>query len=508
MKRVLFVLFLMCLSGFTLLAGGAQGDSRQGADTVYSIMVPLTTPEAPTRETSVWAALERVANARFDIQWIAGDYNNRVNVSLAAGELPHVFVVTDPKSGMFINAARSGMFWELSDAINNSRNISRNLDPVVTRNLSTEGRSYILPRGRMMVRYGFVYRKDWADNLGIAPPTNLDEIYQMLRAFATQDPERSGRQVYGLATARSSQGAQGEFIQGITVPVAMNGGGMGWVEEGGNLLPTFMTSQYFEVMNWYKRLYDERIVNQDFAAITGNASYELCNAEQAGAWFHTTDKILNRVSPLLGTLQLRNPNLTLEDVWTFVTDVRSPGGSIRLPADAGHWGGMVFPRSRLRTQAEFQRVFDIFDAFESEDGKNLMNWGIENVNHTIDNNRAVVINESIFNRDVEGFRMGLSVTAVSVPGTLPGLKDPMQDRIETSQAFNARYAVPDLTYPLISQTRATRGAELDRIIGDAIIMYIMGEINEAGYMAVIEQWKRSGGQEVINEFTEGWRASQ
>jgi putative aldouronate transport system substrate-binding protein len=512
MKKAFLISFALCAPGFFLFAGGTSDRtlaSRQETEPVYSIMVPLTSAEAPARETSIWASLEKLANARLDIRWIPSDYDNILNVSIAAGELPHCFVVTEPKGSIFVSAAQSNMFWEISDAIKNSQNISRNLDPKVTGNLVIGGKNYILPRGRMMVRYGFNYRKDWADKLGLKPPTNLSEIYDMLKAFATQDPDGNGRHdTFGMATAKGGTPDVGGYIWMIEVPVVLNGGGMGWVEEGGRLVPTFMTKQYIEILRWYKRLYDEKLINQDFAAMGGNGPYEMCNAEQAGAFFHTTDKILNRVSPLLGTLQLKNSSLRLEDVWTFVTDIKSPDGSIRLPADAGHWGGMVFPKTKLKTQAEFQKVFDIFDSFESEEGKNLITWGIEGVNYRLQDGKAVVINEDKFGRDVEVFRMGLSVTGVSVPCTLQGLKDPLQDRIETTQAFNARYGIPDLTYPFVSQTKTTRGAELDKTIGDAAIQWVMGQIDEAGYMAAIERWKASGGQAVMDEFTAAWRANR
>jgi putative aldouronate transport system substrate-binding protein len=472
-------------------------------------MVPLTSTEAPQRETSVWASLEKLANVKLDIQWIAGDYNNRLNASIAAGELPHCFVVTEPKANIFVTAAQSGMFWEISDAIKNSKNISKNLDSKVVQYLVISGKNYILPRGRMMVRYGFNYRKDWADKLGLKPPTNLNEIYEILKAFATQDPDGNGRHdTFGMATGAGGTPEVGGYIWMIEVPVVLNGGGMGWAAEGDKLVPTFMTKPYIEIMQWYKRLYDEKLINQDFAAMGGNGPYDVCNAEQAGAFFHTTDKILNRVSPLLGTLQQKDPNLRLEDVWTFVTDIKSPDGTIRLPADAGHWGGMVFPKTKLKTQAEFEKVFSIFDSFESEEGKNLMIYGIEGINYKLQDGKAVLINEEKFGRDVEVFRMGLSVTGVSVPTSLKGLKDPIQDRIETTQAFNARYGIPDPTYPFVSQTRTTRGSELDKIIGDAIIQYVMGQINDTGYMAAIERWKAAGGQAIMDEFTAAWKTGR
>jgi putative aldouronate transport system substrate-binding protein len=91
---------------------------------------------------------------------------------------------------------------------------------------------------------------------------------------------------------------------------------------------------------------------------------------------------------------------------------------------------------------------------------------------------------------------------------LQGLKDPLQDRIETTQVYNARYGIPDPTYPFVSPTKIARKVELDKIISDAAIQFVMGQIDENGYMTAIERWKASGGQAVMNEFTTDWKAGR
>lgn len=60
-----------------------------------------------------------------------------------------------------------------------------------------------------------------------------------------------------------------------------------------------------------------------------------------------------------------------------------------------------------------------------------------------------------------------------------------------------------LTDPTIaynSETRTEMGGQLDQIILDARIKYIIGEIDEAEFDAEMNRWLTSGGEKVMKEF--------
>ncbi len=55
-------------------------------------------------------------------------------------------------------------------------------------------------------REGYVIRKDWLDKLGLKPPTTLDEMFEIAKAFTEKDPDGNGKNdTYGL----------GGFINGV-----------------------------------------------------------------------------------------------------------------------------------------------------------------------------------------------------------------------------------------------------------------------------------------------------
>jgi putative aldouronate transport system substrate-binding protein len=58
---------------------------------------------------------------------------------------------------------------------------------------------------------------------------------------------------------------------------------------------------------------------------------------------------------------------------------------------------------------------------------------------------------------------------------------------------------PALT--LNSKTYSEKGEELDTMIRDAQTKFIMGKIDEAGWQSEMENWRRAGGDKLMEEYT-------
>jgi len=502
MKKRFFLVLICLFIGITIFAGGSRNNTTtSGGEPSYTIMVATWIPEPPTPSTPMWQALNKLAGAYLDLQFIPADsYEERLSVSIASGDFPHTFCVLNPKGGPFVTAAQAGMFWELSNLISRSTNISQYIDQPLLRNAAIDGKNYFIPRTRVSTRTSFVYRKDWLAKLNLKVPETLDDIYNTMRAFATRDPAGTGRTTYGMITS----GING--IWGFNIPLVAVGGGQNWVIENNQMIPTFMTSAHFDMLKFYKRLYDERLINQDFATIRPEQCFELLNAEQGGMYFSNADEVATRFSPLLAAKQAVNPNIQLEDLWDWV-QIKAPDGSIRIPGGIGFYGGFVFPKTSMKTEAELQRLFNIFDIFDSDAGRNLLNWGVEGPDYEMRNGKAFRSNDLTWPQNVNAFQQ-LAISLVTTPGTLQGVNPPIFERYTAENIYNQRYALMDMSYPFISQTATERGTELSNIINDAMVQYIMGQINDAQYQAAIDRWRSSGGQLVMNEFTQAWRAAQ
>src|SRR5690606_41101589 len=100
--------------------------------------------------------------------------------------------------------------------------------------------------GRPLCRQGLIYRKDWADKLGLGTPETIEDIYEMAKAFTEQDPDGNGKNdKFGL-TDRS------DLVYGAFKTVASWFGTPDeWGEKDRELLPEFMCDEYVHTMDFF-----------------------------------------------------------------------------------------------------------------------------------------------------------------------------------------------------------------------------------------------------------------
>ncbi|MDI5789544.1 extracellular solute-binding protein [Bacillus licheniformis] len=121
----------------------------------------------------------------------------RINTTLASGNMPKVMTLPDLEDSAVVSALRSGMFWEIGPYFKDYPNL-RNLINYIE-NISVDGKVYGIYRERPMARQGVVIRKDWLDNLGLEMPETVDDLYKIAKAFTEQDPIKRKDDTFGLA---------------------------------------------------------------------------------------------------------------------------------------------------------------------------------------------------------------------------------------------------------------------------------------------------------------------
>ena len=73
----------------------------------------------------------------------------------------------------------------------------------------------------------------------------------------------------------------------------------------------------------------------------------------------------------------------------------------------------------------------------------------------------------------------------------------LYDTIEEREA----YCVTDASIGLESETYDDVGSDLDAIMMDAAVKFVIGSIDEDGYWKEYDNWLNRGGEDVIKEFT-------
>lgn len=453
-----------------------------------SIVTNFDGVEFPQSGNEVQKAIEKGTNTELEIQVLPGStIGEKLPAMIASGELPMAFAITNSQLRLpyMVNAFQTGAIWELGPYLQDYPNLSQ-IDPVIYSNTSVDGKIYGLPRVRSMARGAFLYRQDWLDNLGMKAPESIDDFYAMLKAFTLDDPDKNGKQdTYGMvATAANAKAFTVYF-----------GAPNEWEEKDGQFTAAVTTDAYFEGIKFFKKLYDEKLINQDFALADRTKYEEEFSTGKAGV---EVDTITVGVK-----MEERIKKLNPEGVVGMISVLGGPLGK-RLGTSNGTNGIISFPKDTVKSEAELKRILAFFDTLAGKEMSTLLRWGIEGKHYNLVNGKAEAIeaaSTNYINEVNSPYTLTLATQLPevnSIDGEMSRLK-----RMEIEMPMESiQYAVHNPVINLISETASQKGGQLNKQIDDAIVKYVMGNINEDGWKAAVQHWRESGGDKIAQEYAE------
>ncbi|WP_249898075.1 extracellular solute-binding protein [Paenibacillus sp. PK3_47] len=446
--------------------------------------------EVPAKGNAMEQAIEKYTNTKLNFQWIpTSGYDEKINVMLASGELPKVIKISYVPT--IVAAMQSDVFWEIGPYLQDYKNLAAQPETYYD-NIKVEGKLYGLPVFRSVGRAVLQYRKDWFDESGLQVPKTLDDWYNVLKAVAENDPDKNGKKdTYGLML---DKGYNQNVSSTLTRLSVMQGGPNKWeVDEQGNFTPEFMTEEFNDTLNLFRRLYAEKLINQDFA-VTDSQTVD--KAYEAG-------RVALRISG--GNAQTMQSNLE-KVVPTAVMDavaLEGPGG-IRVPAESGNAGILAIPKSSVKSEAEMKRIMTFFDQLLDKEMVNLINKGIEGTHYSVEGDYTIPLDKDADAKEVKPYRDTLLQRGETYNMDKPMKQTELFVKNNKVVAENEKYAVTNPALTLISNTFTERGSELEQMITDAETKYIMGKIDEAGWNAEVEKWKEAGGSSLMEEYKEAY----
>jgi putative aldouronate transport system substrate-binding protein len=480
----LTTLVTACNGGTKSAGDGNTASGDTAPRPTITIMTPLHTAETP--DPKIERLLEEKLNLELEIQWIpATTYVDRMNAAFATGSLTDVVNIS--MEGANREAIRDGQFWEIGPYLERFENLSKLKDEVFD-NMRVNGKLYSLYQGRPLSRQGLIYRKDWADRLGLSAPNTIDELYDMLKQFTENDPDGNGKNdTIGLAD-------RGDLGYGAFKTIASwYGAPNEWGFQDGKLLPWFMFPEYKQAMDFMKRLRENGYINLDFPVTSKVDQQNMMKNGKAGAYIGC----MCDVQALHTDAVKLNPQAEFD----VHNQIKGPSGKFTVWGIPGFNHPYLFPKSAVETEEELLQILAFFDKLMTPEFANLLYWGIEGEHYTVEDGKAVPIGDQAkLDREVKPYNT-LEVGEPETNGRLLGRYDyaPM----EKAQALfidNEAYVVPDPTVTLDSETYTQQKDRLAQIITDATYNYMLGKLDEAGFQEAIERWRKEGGDKVIEEF--------
>lgn len=479
-------------------ASPVSSNANQGANSTegeeepfpISLIYNFDGVEFPAPNNEIQTYIESVTNTKLTISALPGSaFEEKLPVMIASDDMPDAFPIPrrHQKLPYVINAIQSGVFWEIGPYLDQFPNLSK-INSVIYENISYEGKIYGLPRERALARRAIQYRSDWLANLNMEEPKTIDEFYNMLVAFKNNDPDGNNKHdTYGLSAKEVGVWFAPYF-----------GAPNQWKVEDGKFIRDVQTEEFLNALKFEKKLYDEGLMNRDFAVVDRAQWSGAVETGQAGVRIDVTGSTI-----VLDTAA--KENLGEEASFSMLSILEGEHGK-RINMEGGHNGFFLFPKSSIKTEEHLLRVLKFFDDLAGQEISNLFQWGVEGVNYEVVDGKAVVLE---VNSDAPAIEIGAAyaaplATLMAATNAIPGEQTELQMLEVKLNEENVQYGVADPTMPLISETYLEQGAQLETILTDAHIKFVMGSITEEQWKAEVNTWLERGGAKIIAEYEEAY----
>ncbi|MBP1965372.1 extracellular solute-binding protein [Paenibacillus aceris] len=210
-----------------------------------------------------WVNEKGPANVTF-VPIARADSVKKFNVLIASNSAPDLIMEYDTNFRNQLYANKSII--PLDDLIAKySTNYKKLLDeyPQLKKaGIKSDGKLYEVGRvSPALPQDALVIRKDWLKKLNLSVPTNVDELYQVLKAFADKDPDGDGvKNTFGISMVGVGAGTSVGPGSALALDVIFQN--VGWVLDNGKVVRDW--DRLKAATEFKKKLFDEGIVDKDY----------------------------------------------------------------------------------------------------------------------------------------------------------------------------------------------------------------------------------------------------
>ena len=490
--RLAIALTIVALT-FSSCSKPVPGVSLDAADQrpQLSIMAPLHFPNPP--DSKIVGEIEDLTGSRLAIEWVRDEiYADKMNTALMTNSLKKATFVKYTDYTLMKNAIRSGAFWEIGPYLDEFPNLRR-LNQDILKQTSVDGKIYGLYTERPSSRQGLIIREDWLQALDLALPSTIEDLYEVLKQFTYNDPDRNGENDTIGLTDRN------DLVFGAFKTLGSYfGTPNNWTVSGGHFVPEFKTQAYMDTMNFMKKLYEEKMINADFAVTSKDVQRNLFIRGAAGAYIGS----MQDVQRLADESHKVNPDAR----FTLVNRIAGPQG-YKVWAIPNYNGLFLFSKKAMKTEDELRQMLAFFDRSMDADIVNRLKYGLEGRHYERVGGEVLLPDDMTLLRANE---ISSLYTLMVADSSNPNLMKVAQQESLSALADrlvedNEKFIVQDPSVGLESATNDDKGTELYKIISDATYNYMLGNMDEAGFTKEVERWEKGGGSQIAQEYEAAYR---
>lgn len=381
----------------------------------------------------VYQELEELTGVKIEWEVIPiNDYDQVMGTRLASGQnLPDIFMI--PWEANADQLGFDGIAIPLNDLIEeNAYYLSTLMDkyPVIRSGLTTsDGNIYAYPGfgegfintaeemetgeltdpGANLCLNVPMIRQDWLDKLNLETPETLDDWYNVLKAFKTQDPNGNGKADEIPLTATFNMRDIYRLGEGFGLYRAGNLDCRWAADENGEIYFKDTTEEFKQTLEFLNKLYEEGLLDPEYSNTGFDKTTEKVSRDLVGAV----------ASDWVSNISTYNANLKTAGVedgkWVPVKPVQNPDGKSLI---ANRWA--VWKTAAISKDCKNPELAMKWLDFQtlSAQGIALTNFGVEGVSYTKSDDGTVVLTEEAMNNP-DGIGVQEYLRSLGAWGQLP-----------------------------------------------------------------------------------------
>ena len=379
-------LLMGCVAPVAAPAGDAAADAPASAE-APTIELMLTTGDQlpPDDRNLIKQEIDSALGVDLDLIGFASDddLSTQLNVRMAANNAPDLIRVNRATMSEYAN---KGMLLDLTPYADQLAGVQSLVgEDALTKGMIGET-LYAIPRTPDPLYHTYWIRSDWLENVGLAAPTTLDELREVLVAFREQDPDGNGaKDTYGLTGQSLATFAPIFGAFGVIAPSTQWGTGSGdalYVKDG-QLVNTLSYPATKEALAYIQGLIADDLVDPEWPSNPGLRHQEKAFQGVAGVvyahWAHMAR------ANFVEQYKAINPDAE----WAQIAPPTGDGGQSNGPWDLGAVNLTALSSRLADDPAKVEKIIELFNYISTEPGLNLVQHGIEGQHWNMEDGRAV-----------------------------------------------------------------------------------------------------------------------
>ncbi|WP_028610164.1 extracellular solute-binding protein [Paenibacillus harenae] len=300
------------------------------------------------------------------------DYKNQLNVRMASGNFPDLFMVDRQQ---LIQFSKQGLLLDLTPYLDKLQQTVDFIGEESVKKGTVDGKVFAVSKSPQIPYQTYWIRKDWLDKLQLPVPATIEELAKTAEAFTTGDPDGNGKpDTFGLTGGKLNAFAPVFGAFGVGMPG-------NFYEKDGAIVNALYDPAMKDALTFIQQMVATGSVDPELLANSGLQHSEKAIKGQAGIVYLDWPNLTKE--QMVEQIKTVNPNAE----WLQIAPPSGPAGQNDGTWDIGATPGRyAIPKALEKDPEKLQRVFDLLNYISNPDGGSmLVQFGVKDTHYTLEN---------------------------------------------------------------------------------------------------------------------------